>query len=447
MRLVFLLGVLLYSGGVIGQEAQLSFEAGNVYLQNIGNQKEHQLFIKDKGAKLYAFSNGILNKGDVRKLINDRVGQLVWNSMNFFLLKHVLVNGIKEWVAVPGKKEDQKVFYQLNSSPEGIFTNNFKGKKIDLSVDSVYISSELDTVGEYLITRWVSVTLKANVSFEGSKLGVLKIDNSILDFRLESTAIDSLILKNVEFKEAYSIQSSPLPKYIRLDRVHCKDEKRLFDFTLFQIADSTKVCDLNIGPGVAGQIKANYRYFNLAFDSATSLYDKEQVYTELLNMQRSSYFLDGYEKLDKEYKAFKYDSRGSFIAKLQNRIDKYWWDYGYNKFMVILNSIYLFLLFFVINLLAYKGLSKVYHPIKFKEFDERLEMSNVEIKHPVSTSVKKYLIRIPVIFLYTAFVFWGLKLDLKELEIKKPLYMTILIGQYMVGLVCLAYIANYIISK
>jgi hypothetical protein len=50
-------------------------------------------------------------------------------------------------------------------------------------------------------------------------------------------------------------------------------------------------------------------------------------------------------------------------------------------------------------------------------------------------------------FLYTTFVFWGLKLDLKELEIKKPLYMTILIGQYITGLVCLAYIANYIISK
>lgn len=41
----------------------------------------------------------------------------------------------------------------------------------------------------------------------------------------------------------------------------------------------------------------------------------------------------------------------------------------------------------------------------------------------------------------------GLNLDLKELEIKKPLYMTILIGQYITGLVCLAYIANYIISK
>jgi hypothetical protein len=431
------LGIILWSDRVKGQDVKFVFEEGEIAIEKIVGKESYQLVMKTRDS-VWELWRGNLYKYD----------QLSWNYfiMNVWERSPDYVDYIRSVrddnrIVVPHERNA----YGFSSELRFFITKQFKAKSIDISVDSLRIFSGQDTIGTYRVSPWHSTNV--NAIFKQSKLTALILENLILNFRLACTLVDSFCLSDVILDKEIDIEDSPLPKYIHLNGVICKDEKIKLDFSQFRITDSSKDCDLNIGVGIANLIKANYKYFRLVFDSTTSVYDKEQVYTELLNMQKTNYFLDGCEKLDKEYKAFKYLHRNSFIADVQNWIDKYWWDYGYDKFMVIKNSVKLFLLFFAINLLAYKGLAKVYHPIKFREFDERLEMNNVDIKHPVAAGIKKYLKRIPVIFLYTAFVFWGLKLDLKELEIKKPLYMTILIGQYITGLVCLAYIANYIISK
>jgi len=51
------------------------------------------------------------------------------------------------------------------------------------------------------------------------------------------------------------------------------------------------------------------------------------------------------------------------------------------------------------------------------------------------------------VLLYTAFIFWGLKLDVKELVIKKWWAIILIVFEYSIGVVCLAYIANFIITK
>lgn len=415
MRIFLLLGFLICSGLVMGQELKLLFKTGGMSILDFKEIKEHGFEIGTYGKYWYEFVGEKLIKHDLRRFENPRI--------------------------IPHKSN----VYDANDIPRSVTTRMLIAKKVKHFIDSVQISSVQDTVQEFNIAPWH----KGNVllSFIESNAGILKIEHSIFEAEFIRSEFDSLVISDVEFINEVKIENTILPDYIQLDRVTCKDGKFQIDFTRFLIGDLSGVCDLNIGKGAADLIRANYKYFNLVFDSSTSVYDKEWIYTELMNMQRANYFLDGYEKLDKEYKAFKYYSRNSFVAKLQNWIDKHWWDYEYNKFMVIQNSIYLFLLFFAINLLAYKGLAKVYHPEKFKKFDERLDSNNTEDEFSMATRVKNYIIRIPAIFLYTAFVFWGLKLDLKELELKKPLYMTILIGQYITGLVCLAYIANYIISK
>lgn len=438
MRTVILLGILLYSGGITGQEFTFISENGNIAVQGIKKQKDYRFVIRTFGGKLFELFGGNLYMHDRAEYAAIPMRP---SGRNFNFYDNVKLENTRYEIVIPVRPN----VYELDLSPGEINTKRLIAKKVDVLTDSVYISSDSDTVGVYSIARWSYS--KVFLVASDSKINTLRIGHAVLNCVLISTFIDSLILSNVELNNGIEIQYSGLPKYIQIDKIACKREKCQMDLTQFVISDSNGICDLRVGKGVANLIKANYKYFSLVFDSATTVYDKERIYMEMMDMQKVNYFLDGYEKLDKEYKAFKYLSRNSFVARLQNRIDKYWWDYGYDKFMVIKNSIKVFLLFFVINLLAYKGLSKVYHPIKFKEFDERLEMSNVDIKHPIATSIKKYLKRIPVIFLYTAFVFWGLKLDLKELEIKKPIFMSLLIIQYVIGLICLAYIANYIISK
>ena len=425
---------------------RFSFECGEVAIHDIKSLTDQQLDMRT-GDSAYDWSKGKLYKYNIKGfpryaantlfLLNDQISFIASNKYRYV----VPVSPFNPFGLV------HPDVYLLDSLLDNVSTRQVTAKKITILVDSAQIGSEKDTVGTYCIDYWHNMNANANVFFLDSKFGTLEINNSFLICKFQSVIIDSLIFSNVEFKESTIIDVFPLPKYIRLNEIVCKNEKDLCDFTQFLITDSAQLCNLNLGRGVASQIKANYKYFNLVFDSATSVYDRERIYTELLSMQQANFFLDGYEKLDKEYKAFKCLIRNSFVAKIQNWIDKHWWDYGYDKFMVIKNSVKLFLLFFVINLLAYKELAKVYHPEKFKKFDERLDSNNTEDEFSIATRVRNYIIRIPAIFLYTAFVFWGFKLDLKELEIKKPLFMAILIGQYIIGLVCLAYIANYIISK
>jgi hypothetical protein len=95
--------------------------------------------------------------------------------------------------------------------------------------------------------------------------------------------------------------------------------------------------------------------------------------------------------------------------------------------------------------MIYPKLMQVYCPDKFSEFEERLKNSFIYVRQG-----RKFLIfmaRIPAVIIYTSYLFWGLKLDLKDLQIRKFLFFGILIFEYSVGIVCIAYIANYIISK
>lgn len=436
-RSVFLLGIILCCGRAKGQEVKFAFGADEVTIEDIVEKKSYQLAMKTRDSA-YDLWRGDLYKYDL--LSWDYFIMNVWGRSPNYADYIRSLRGDKR-IIVPHKLNS----YKFSAELRFFITKRFIAKKIDVSGDSLRILSEQDSVETYCVNSRHST--RVNALFKYSKLTTLKLDNLILNCRLASSLVDSFFISDVKLDNEIDIEDSPLPKYIFLNGVICKDEKIKFDFSQFKLTDSSRVCDMNIGVGIASLIKANYKYFNLVFNGSTSVYDKEQIYTELLNMQRAHYFLDGFEKLDKEYKSFKYHSRNSFVGTIQDWIDKHWWDYGYDKFMVIKNSVKLFLLFFAINLLAYKELAKVYHPEKFKKFDERLDSNNTDVEFSMATRVKNYIIRIPAIFLYTAFVFWGLKLDLKELELKKPLYMTILIGQYVTGLVCLAYIANYIISK
>lgn len=99
----------------------------------------------------------------------------------------------------------------------------------------------------------------------------------------------------------------------------------------------------------------------------------------------------------------------------------------------------------VINLLVFSNLTTIYFPEKFRQHDIRL--ADRISRNRRNRRWLYYIARIPAIFIYTSYVFWGLKLDLKEVEIRKPVFFAILIIEYLMGLICIAYIANYIISK
>jgi len=148
------------------------------------------------------------------------------------------------------------------------------------------------------------------------------------------------------------------------------------------------------------------------------------------------------EEYDKALQSLKYKFNGE---EYKDIISKYWWDYGYDKSRVIFISIGVFFFFSLLNFTIANRMKEVYWPERFQEFDARLNAQYVE-QHR-RNRVKKHFKHTLGIFLFTAFVFWGVRFDLKEMEIRHRGIVLLLVTEYVVGVICLAYIANFVISK
>ncbi|PSL48282.1 hypothetical protein CLV51_1021149 [Chitinophaga niastensis] len=96
---------------------------------------------------------------------------------------------------------------------------------------------------------------------------------------------------------------------------------------------------------------------------------------------------------------------------------------------------------FVINLCLYpKIIYEGYNLEQFKDAEEELVGSQRNARRK---KVSKFL----NCLMFTGFIFWGLKLDPEKIRVANlPLSFWIIL-QYIIGLICLGYIANVIIAK
>ena len=219
-RLVFLLGVGQFSIGVIGQEVRCEFGTAHVIIQDINKQAEHQLAFRN-GDDIHDMSGGVMYRHKVKILKNYPLELLWWLTFQY---KELDFKRTKEKIVVP----DSRDVYRFKSTPGDIATNLLSAKRVIYVVDSAQISSVQDTVKDYYIGPWHN----ANVFLKSieSKLNKLTVRTSILGVDLSSTYIDSLFLYDVELKEI-EISNSPLPHYILLDGITCKDERSQFDLS------------------------------------------------------------------------------------------------------------------------------------------------------------------------------------------------------------------------
>ena len=74
--------------------------------------------------------------------------------------------------------------------------------------------------------------------------------------------------------------------------------------------------------------------------------------------------MESYRDVDKQYKQLKYKHAGNNIG---NWLDANWWDYGYNKGLIVRNAFILFFFFFFINLFIYDKLFETYPMQNFAE--------------------------------------------------------------------------------
>ncbi|WP_316738500.1 hypothetical protein [Pedobacter aquatilis] len=166
--------------------------------------------------------------------------------------------------------------------------------------------------------------------------------------------------------------------------------------------------------------------------------DKIAVLQQMVKLCRDKGYSDDAARYDKAYQSEKYLHDGHWLL---DYISWIWWDYGYDKGRVFYISLLLFTMFAIVNVILSHKIREVYWPDRFTMFYDRtnLQYSNQNMRKKMKHSMG--------MILFTAYIFWGVKLDLKELEIRNKWILLLIIAQYITGIICIAYLANFIISR
>jgi Pentapeptide repeats (9 copies) len=158
--------------------------------------------------------------------------------------------------------------------------------------------------------------------------------------------------------------------------------------------------------------------------------EKESIFEGLLNNFKVHGQNESYRKLDIEYKRFQFYRNWWTVPFYW--ISLLWWNFGYNKELIFLWTIFFALLFTSLNYFKLEKLNTSTYPIDYLPKD-----------YSKMTISRKYWYS----FVYTSIIFFRLTLNVDKLSfnnIRGTIYILMI---YALGLLCLAYMANFIIQK
>lgn len=272
------------------------------------------------------------------------------------------------------------------------------------------------------------------------------------DLNLNATNITSqLSFHYTKFNKELILFNSTLPKYIEF--YYCRFANEV-DFTLARTSDY-EIHYLNLMGTDVQKLKFRYKRFKLWFPESfqyqnVKFEDKSNVYESLLNNFEKRGYTESYKILDIEYQEFLYLSKienGSvfvkfwyFIVKL---VQRKWWNYGYDKELIVQNTLFFLILFSFINWMFFRHLNEnVYKiPYLYSYYESLEEGENFFEKTIYQLRSGYYSLH------YTILIFFGLKLERKEIKYNNILGTLYLFLIYFLGLICTAYLLNLILSK
>ncbi|MDB5151106.1 MAG: hypothetical protein JWQ57_5126 [Mucilaginibacter sp.] len=165
--------------------------------------------------------------------------------------------------------------------------------------------------------------------------------------------------------------------------------------------------------------------------------DVKHMYEGIIASQKRVGNEYGFMNSSIEYMEFE-DSQ-SLLGRMLIPI-KHWWNgYGFQKDRVIWASLEVFLVFVVINMIFFEKLLNHYDVGEISN----ARLRSFERRHRKTAAVHRLIL----CTIYTGVIFYGLKFDISSLVTHKLQFVILLIFEYTVGLIALAYIANLIISK
>lgn len=241
---------------------------------------------------------------------------------------------------------------------------------------------------------------------------------------LDSCSFDSsstLVLENTYLPDTLDLTSAEVGQKINL-----LNANQNFD---------GKKCELILTGFDLEKIDLQYSNFHLCFPAKVANDVRKRdyissVYQLLLKKFEQTGFNESHRLLDIEYNEWKSKSDRTLV------VSDYWWKFGYEKWRIIIYSLLFCLIFSCINYFLYIRLQVVY-PVE--------DLQWIKISY---TSNKTLLVmkRAFSVVLYTGLLFFKVSIDYKNLSFKRIYLASLIIFEYIVGLICTGFLANWILK-
>jgi len=254
--------------------------------------------------------------------------------------------------------------------------------------------------------------------------------NDVTEFYFDNTLLpDTIYFANVNtFKREIFLGAADFTDSTRYDYVHKKIRP-------------VNICLYNTD---VTHIHLDYIHFKLLLpDSletpekilAISDDQKAEVYERLLANFKANGQTDSYRLLDIEYQRFEWrHSWAGFLPCLP----ELWWNFGYDKELVFKWTIIFMLLFTLITYFFIHSLNTKIYPM------ERIPINGAWQR---KFSLDDFWHRLWYAFYYTTNVFFRFSVKTENLEPKHKAGTFYIIVMYTAGLLCIAYMANFVLQK
>ena len=166
--------------------------------------------------------------------------------------------------------------------------------------------------------------------------------------------------------------------------------------------------------------------------------DKESIYEALLKNFSDRGQKESYKLLDIEYQKFKWDnSWASFLPC----IPLYWNNFGYNKEQVFKWTLWLEVIFTLITMCCLNFLNNDVYGMK------NIPIQNSITDKNFAKTLRNLIVRLWYSFVYSSNIFFRLTLRVEEIKYNRFWGAFYIMFMYTIGLICIAYMANFVLQK
>lgn len=360
---------------------------------------------------------------------------------------------------------------------KSIFSFEFKNIELrdDLEFENLYFYLQKDTL---LTLVFDSDTIKGNLDVSGNILDI-QLDNStihILDLQsstiqnviitgcnIDTLKLDRSVIKNlvirsgkikyISFKECHNVTSLIIDDQVQISSLALPDFRPPNDGNVFVkigcssfIGGSSEVQLLADSKTDFERIDLDYHNFYLQYldeenkntpDAVRSLYHR------VLKKFDENGQSDNYLRLFRHKRQYEasLDPTNTFFHIVTRKVNffisytlpDWWWGFGFEKRKIIRNTLFLFAGCLFVGILFFK---------KFL-----IEYPIIEDETLISTYHANRLGKIFIPFIGISMLFFGIEFKVNKLKFQNKGISFLIIGIYLLGLICLAFIANLIITK